>query len=62
VFSEDKSPTPGEEWSLEPRADGKTIVWRVSERDKSFTSPELASQVAIRLVEHYEAYEHAFGR
>jgi Fic family protein len=62
VFSEDKSPTPSEEWSLEPRADGKTIVWRVSERDKSFTSPELASQVAIRLVEHYEAYEHAFGR
>jgi hypothetical protein len=62
VFLEDKSPIPSEIWSLEPRIDGKNVVWRVSELDKSFTSPELASQVAIRLVEQYEAYEHAFGR
>jgi hypothetical protein len=62
VFLEEKSPIPGEVWSLEPRADGRAIVWWVSELDKSFTSPELASQVAIRLVRQYEAYEHAFGR
>jgi len=62
VFLEDKSPIPSEVWSLEPRADGKTIVWWVSELGKSFTSAELAPQVAIRLVKHYEAYEHAFGR
>jgi Fic family protein len=62
VFLEEKSPIPSEVWSLEPRADGKTIVWWVTELDKSFTTPELASQVAIRLVKQYEAYEQAFGR
>jgi Fic family protein len=62
VFLEDKSPIPSEIWSLEPKTDGKNVVWRVSELDKSLTSPELASQVAIRLVKQYEAYEHAFGR
>lgn len=59
VFLEDKSPIPSEVWSLEPRTDGNKVVWWVSELDKSFTSRELASQVAIRLVKHYEAYEHA---
>jgi|GEM_PF-87803 len=61
-FLEEKSPKPSEVWALEPRADGKNIVWWVSELNKSFTSTELASQVAIRLVKQYEAYEHAFGR
>jgi hypothetical protein len=61
VFLEDKSPIPSEVWSLEPRTDGNKVVWWVSELDKSFTSRELASQVAIRLVKHYEAYEHASG-
>jgi Fic family protein len=62
VFSEDESPVPSEVWSLEPRADGKNVGWWVSELGKSFTSAELASQIAIRLVKQYEAYEHAFGR
>jgi hypothetical protein len=62
VFVKEKSPIPSEVWSLEPRTDGKTIVWWITELDKSFTTPELASQVAIRLVKQYEAYEHAFGR
>lgn len=46
-------------WSREQT---EKIVWWVSKLDKSFTSPELASQVAIRLVKRYEAYEHASGR
>jgi hypothetical protein len=58
VFMEDKSPIPSEVWSLEPRVDGKNVVWWVKELGKSFTSSELASQVAIRLVKQYEAYEH----
>jgi len=62
VFMEDKSPIPSEVWSLEPRVDGKNVVWWVKELGKSFTSSELASQVAIRLVKQYEAYEHSFGR
>lgn len=62
VFLEDKSPIAAEVWSLEPRADGQNVVWWVSELGKSFTSAELASQIAIRLVKQYEAYEHAFGR
>lgn len=62
MFLEDKSPIAGEVWSLEPRADGQNVVWWVSELSKSFTSAELAFQVAIRLVKQYEAYEQAFGR
>jgi Fic family protein len=62
VFMEDKSPIPSEVWSLEPRADGQNVVWWVSELAMSFTSAELASQIAIRLVKQYEAYENAFGR
>jgi Fic family protein len=62
VFLEEKSPIPGEVWSLEPEAEGKNNGWWVRELDKSFTSADLASQVAIRLVKQYEAYEHAFGR
>jgi hypothetical protein len=59
VFLEDESPVPAEVWSLEPRAAGQNVVWQVKELGKSFTSPELASQVAIRLVKQYEAYEAA---
>jgi hypothetical protein len=62
VFMEDKSPIPSELWSLEPRANGQNVVWWVSELAKSFTSAELASQIAIRLVKQYETYEQAFGR
>lgn len=62
TFLEGTSPIPSEVWSLEPGTDGDKVVWWVSELDKSFTSPELASQVAIRLVKHYETYEHAVGR
>jgi hypothetical protein len=47
---------------LEPRADGKTVIWWVKELGRNFTSAELASQIAIRLVKQYEAYERAFGR
>lgn len=61
-FMKDKSPIASEVWSLEPRADGKRVVWWVSELGKSFTSAELASQIAIRTVKQYEAYEQAFGR
>jgi hypothetical protein len=61
VFLEDKSPISSEVWSLEPRADGQNVVWWVSELGKSFTSAELASQIAIRLVKQFEAYEQAFG-
>ncbi len=59
MLVEDKSPVPAEVWSLEPRTDGKTVVWWVKELGRSFTSAELASQIAIRLVKQYEAYEHA---
>jgi hypothetical protein len=62
VFLEDKSPVAAEVWSLEPRAEGQSVVWHVKELGKNFTSAELASQVAIRLVKQFEAYEHAFGR
>ncbi|MDQ2832379.1 MAG: Fic family protein [Acidobacteriota bacterium] len=62
VVMEDKSPIPSELWSLEPRANGQNVVWWVSELAKSFTSAELASQIAIRLVKQYETYEQAFGR
>jgi len=62
VFLEDKSPVPAEAWSLEPRAEGQNVQWHVKELGKSFTSAELASQVAIRLVKQFEAYEAAFGR
>ncbi|MGB7548851.1 MAG: Fic family protein [Terracidiphilus sp.] len=61
VFLEDESPVPAEIWSLEPRAEGQSVVWQVKELGKSFTSSELASQVAIRLVKQYEAYEAASG-
>ncbi len=62
VFIEDESPIQAEIWSLEPRAESQNVVWQVKELDKSFTSSELASQVAIKLVKQYEAYERAFGR
>jgi hypothetical protein len=62
VFLEDKSPVAAEVWSLEPRAKGQSIVWYVKELGKNFTSSELASQVAIRLVKQFEAYEATFGR
>lgn len=62
VFLEDKSPVPAEVWSLEPRAEGQNVLWHVKELGKDFTSSELASQVAIRLVNQFEAYEAAFGR
>src|ERR1035437_7691767 len=61
VFLEDESPVPAEIWSLEPRAEGQNVVWQVKELGKSFTSSELASQVAIRLVKQFEAYERAVG-
>ncbi len=61
-FMEDKSSIASEVWSLEPRSDGKRVVWWVSELGKSFTSAELASHIAIRTVKQYEAYEQAFGR
>ena len=62
VFLEDKSPVPAEVWSLEPQAEGQNVKWHVKELGKNFTSAELASQVAIRLVKQFEAYEAAFGR
>jgi len=62
IFLEEKSPIPAEVWSLEPRAEGPNVVWQVKELGKSFKSSELASQVAIRLVKQFEAYEAAFGR
>lgn len=62
IFLEDKSPIAAEVWSLEQRADEQNVVWWVSELSKGFTSAELASQIAIRLVKQYEAYERAFGR
>jgi Fic family protein len=62
VFLEGKSPVPVEVWSLEPRAEGQKVVWHVKELGKAFKSSELASQVAIRLVRQYEAYERSFGR
>ena len=61
-FLEDKSPVPAEVWSLEPRAEGQNVIWHVKELGKNFTSTELASQVAIRLVKQFETYEAAFGR
>ena len=61
VFLEDESPVAAEVWSLEPRAEGQSVQWHVKELGKNFTSPELASQVAIRLVKQFEAYEAAFG-
>jgi Fic family protein len=62
VFLDEKSPIPGEVWSLEPRAEGDEVVWWVKELGNTFTSAELASKVAIRLIKQYEAYEHAYGR
>ena len=62
VFLEDKSPVAAEVWSLEPKAEGQNVVWHVKESGKNLTSSELASQVAIRLVKQFEAYEAAFGR
>jgi hypothetical protein len=62
IFLEDKSPIPHEVWSFEPRAEGQSVIWWVKELNKAFTTPELASQIAIRLVKQYEAYERAFGR
>jgi hypothetical protein len=62
VFLEDKSPVAAEVWSLELRGEGQNVIWHVKELGKNFTSPELASQVAIRLVKQFEAYEAAFGR
>ena len=46
----------------EPRAEGDEVVWWVKELGNTFTSAELASKVAIRLMKQYEAYEHAYGR
>jgi hypothetical protein len=62
VFLEDKSPVSAEVWSLESRAEGQNVIWHVKELGKNFTSSELASQVAIRLVKQFEAYEAAFGQ
>jgi hypothetical protein len=62
VFLEDKSPVAAEVWSLEPRAEGQNVLWHVKELGKNLASSELASQVAIRLVKQFEAYEAAFGR
>jgi hypothetical protein len=62
VFLDEKSPIPGEVWPLEPRAEGDEVVWWVKELGNTFTSAELASKVAIRLIKQYEAYEHAYGR
>ena len=62
MFLEDQSPVPAEIWSLEPRADGTTVVWWVKKLGKELTSTALATQIAIRLVKQYEAYEQAFGR
>lgn len=62
TFRDEKSPIPAEVWSLEPRAEGQNVVWQVKELDKSFKSPELASQVAIRLVKQFEDYEAANRR
>lgn len=62
IFLEDKSPVAAEVWSLEPRAKGPNILWHVKELGKDHTSSELASQVAIRLVKQFEAYEAAFRR
>jgi Fic family protein len=55
MFLEDKSPVAAEVWSLEPRAEGQSVVWHVKELGKKFKSSELASQVAIRLVKQFEA-------
>jgi hypothetical protein len=62
IFLEEGSPIPHEVWTLEPKAEGKNVIWRLRELDKIFTTSELASQIAIRLIRHYESYEHAFGR
>ena len=61
MFLEGQSPVAPEVWSLEPRADGTTVVWWVEKLAKTLTSTELATQVAIRLVKQYESYEHALG-
>jgi Fic family protein len=58
----DDSPIKPETWSLEPKVVDGQIVWSVKELEKTFTSVELASQVAIRLVKQYELYERAYGR
>lgn len=62
VFIEDESPIPAEVWQLEPQAEGQSVVWQVEALGKSFTSSNLATQIAIRLVKLFEAYEHANGR
>jgi len=62
VFLENKSPVAAEVWSLELRVKGQNVLWHVKELGKNLTSSELASQVAIRLVKQFEAYEAAFGR
>jgi hypothetical protein len=58
----DDSPIKQETWSLDPKVVDGQIVWSVKELAKTFTSVELASQVAIRLVKQYEQYERAYGR
>jgi hypothetical protein len=58
----DDSPIDQEIWSLDPKVVNGKIVWSVKELTKTFTSAELASQVAIRLVKQYEMYESAYGR
>jgi Fic family protein len=58
----DDSPIAHEIWSLDPKVVDGQIVWSVKELTKTFTSAELASQVAIRLVKQYEMYERAYGR
>jgi len=62
MFLEEKSPIPAEVWSLEPRAEGRNVVWQVKELGKSFTSAELASQVADPARQAVRDYEAAFGR
>ena len=61
MFLEVKSAVAAEVWSLEPLSEGQNVIWHVKELGKNFTSSELASQVAIRLVRQFEEYEAAFG-
>jgi hypothetical protein len=60
VWISGDSPLEPIEWSLVPEMRDGTVLWRIPELGKTFSSAELAEKIAIELSRYQEAYVEAY--
>jgi hypothetical protein len=62
LWVDDKSPVSSKTWSLKPMIEEGDFRWSVPERGWTFTSGQLAEEIAKQLAQHHIAYQKAYRR